>query len=242
MKFLFSVLLIFFLFSCAGVQTVVEPEPVPIEPETVLIEPDLPDPSDQVLIEPDLPEPSALLEPPTHIMGEGKISAELLAIFLIQNNPYIEIETASDTELDFANYFARLYIQEASFEGVNHDIAFAQMCLETGFLAFGNLVTPDQNNFAGLGATGLPLADGTPDKGLYFPDVRTGVRAHIQHLKAYASADDLNLELVNPRRRFVTLGSSPTIDGLAGTWAADTQYAVKIHTMLRRMYQLADSN
>ena len=169
-------------------------------------------------------------EPPAYIMGEGKIDAEKMALFLMQNNPGLE--------RNFALQFARLYIEEASFEGVNHDVAFAQMCLETGFLGFGNLVTPDQNNFAGLGATGLPGPDGVPDKGLYFPDLRTGVRAHIQHLKAYATTDDLNQELVNPRRRFVRLGSSPTIDGLAGTWAADRQYAVKLRAMLQRMYDL----
>ena len=167
---------------------------------------------------------------PTYIMGEGQVNAREMALFLVQNNPRLQ--------MSFALQFARLYIEEASFEGVNHDVAFVQMCLETGFLSFGNLVTADQNNFAGLGATGLPGPDGKPDKGLYFPDLRTGVRAHVQHLKAYASTENLNNPLVNPRRRFVRLGSSPTIDGLAGTWAADRQYAVKLKAMLQRLYDL----
>ena len=36
-------------------------------------------------------------------------------------------------------------------KGSNSDVAFAQMCLETGFLRFGGLVTMDMNNFCGLG-------------------------------------------------------------------------------------------
>jgi hypothetical protein len=107
------------------------------------------------------------------------------------------------------------------------------MCLETGFLRFGGLVQPEWNNFCGLGAIG-------PEQpGLIFPDVRTGVRAHIQHLKAYATDEPLKLDLVDPRYRYVRLGSSPAIDGLAGTWAADRQYAVKIHDILFRLYEFA---
>jgi len=112
-------------------------------------------------------------------------------------------------------------------------VAFTQMCLETGFLNFGGDVKPEQFNFAGLGAIG----GGEP--GLSFPDPRTGIRAQVQHLKAYASEEPLNLALVNPRFRFVRRGSSPTIEGLAGTWAADRQYAVKINTMLQRLYDFS---
>lgn len=168
---------------------------------------------------------------PDEIMGKGVIGDEILAAFLISNNPH-----ASHS---FVRNIARLYIDEAAYEGVNHDVAFSQMCLETGFLTFGNLVTVDQNNFCGLGATGLPGPDGNPDKGLHFPDVRTGVRAHIQHLKAYATDEPLKGALVDPRYRFVHHGSSPTIDGLSGTWAADKEYALKIRGILHRLYDFA---
>jgi hypothetical protein len=159
------------------------------------------------------------------------VSGEDMALFLLQNNPHADPH--------FVQMLAFFYINEAAFEGVNHDIAFAQMCLETGYLRFGNLVTPDQNNFCGLGATGLPGPDGIPEKGLYFPEPRIGVRAHIQHLKAYGSVEPLNGDLVNPRFRLVRRGSSPTIDGLAGTWAADRQYAEKIKVILQRLYEFA---
>jgi hypothetical protein len=107
------------------------------------------------------------------------------------------------------------------------------MCLETGFLKFGGLVKPEWNNFCGLGAIG-------PEQpGLIFPDPRTGVRAHIQHLKAYATNEPLKGELVDPRYRYVRLGSSPKIDGLAGTWAADRMYAVKIAGILQNLYDFS---
>jgi len=164
-------------------------------------------------------------EPPTYIMGQGKVGIEKMAQFLLLNNYGFGSENAK--------MIARLYVEEASFEGVNHDIAFIQMCLETGFLRYGGDVKPEQNNFAGMGAIG----NGEP--GLTFPDQRTGIRAHIQHLKAYGSQEPLNLELVNPRFRFVQRGRAPTYEGLAGTWAADRQYAVKINALLERLYEFA---
>jgi hypothetical protein len=113
---------------------------------------------------------------------------------------------------------------------VNHDLAFAQMCLETGFLRYGNLVTPDMNNFCGLGSIG------PNQRGEVFPDPRIGVRAHIQHLKAYATEEPLRQDLVDPRYRWVKYGHAPTLDGLAGTWASDKEYAKKIRSILERLY------
>jgi hypothetical protein len=170
-------------------------------------------------------------EPPVDIMGKGRVSKEKLAVFLYQNN--------EEACMTFAVTLAALYVEETAKEGVNHDVAFSQMCLETGFLKYGGLVTPEMNNFCGLGSTGLPGPDGLPEKGHSFPDPRTGVRAHIQHLKAYATDEPLKTELVDPRYRFVRLGSSPTIEGLAGTWAADRQYAVKINAIVQRLYEYA---
>ena len=163
-----------------------------------------------------------MAKPPELIMGKGSISQEKLSSFLIQNNRQVDT--------NYIRMLSQLYIEEAAYEGINHDVAFAQMCLETGYLRFGGLVKPEWNNFCGLGAIG-------PEQpGLIFPDVRTGVRAHIQHLKAYATTEPLKHETVDPRYRYVRLGSSPAIDGLAGTWAADKMYAIKIKDILERLY------
>ncbi|MCL2805564.1 MAG: glucosaminidase domain-containing protein [Treponema sp.] len=162
---------------------------------------------------------------PIYIMSTGRVSAANLALFLMRNNPNLDEH--------YSHSLAIIYTEEAAFEGVNHDIAFVQMCLETGYLRFGGDVKPEQNNFAGLGAVG----NGEP--GLSFPDVRTGVRAQIQHLKAYGSQEPLRGELVNPRFRFVQRGISPTYEGLAGTWAVDRQYADKIKAILESLYDFS---
>ncbi|MDR2020201.1 MAG: glucosaminidase domain-containing protein [Treponema sp.] len=155
-------------------------------------------------------------------MGKGFNDPEKLTAFLLDSNP--------NADPRFTAELARLYTEEAAVEGVNHDIAFAQMCLETGFLRYGGLVTPDMNNFCGLGSIG------PGQNGERFPSPRIGVRAHIQHLKAYATDEELRGELVDPRYRWVRYGSAPDITGLAGTWAADKEYALKIRTILDRLY------
>lgn len=63
---------------------------------------------------------------------------------------------------------------------IRWDIAFFQMMLETGNLTFKGDVSSKQNNFAGMGATGKHVP------GESFPDVNTGVKAHLQHLLLYA--------------------------------------------------------
>jgi hypothetical protein len=163
---------------------------------------------------------------PAYIMGQGQIDTEILSEFLVFYHPEMYF---------FSTELSRLYAEEAALEGINHDVAFAQMCLETGFLRFGGLVLREMNNFAGLGAIS------SAQRGLWFPDERTGVRAHIQHLKAYATAEPLNQELVDPRYQYVRLGSSPQISGLAGTWAADLQYGNKINSILERLYEFSYS-
>lgn len=189
--------------SCAGFpQTEIPSEPVSGIP---------------VEIPPDVP------PVPVSILGQGLLSSEHLAAFLIESNPSLSTVRASELAL--------LYIEEARIEGVNSDIAFSQMCLETGYLRFGGLVTPDMNNFCGLGAIG-------PEQpGERFPNPRTGVRAHIQHLKGYASAEPLKRPLADPRYKWVKYGTAPTIHDLAGRWAADKEYGNKIYRILERLYE-----
>jgi len=164
-------------------------------------------------------------EVPELIMGKGLISPEAMSAFLLAAN--------SSADKEFVENLVIIYFEESAAEGINHDTAFAQMCLETGFLSFTGLVSPEQNNFCGLGAIG----PGQP--GEWFPDPRTGVRAHIQHLKAYATDMPLKQDLVDPRYFFVSFGSSPAIRGLSGTWAADRLYADKIAGILERLYNFA---
>ncbi|HEY9635503.1 MAG TPA: N-acetylmuramoyl-L-alanine amidase [Coleofasciculaceae cyanobacterium] len=158
------------------------------------------------------------------IMGQGSTSEVQLMMFLKANN-----ETALTQFPDLP----KLYREEAAIEGVNYDIAFSQACVETNFLRFGSTLKPSQNNFGGLGDVG-----GSPE-GATFPSARLGVRAHIQHLKAYASLEPLVQEVVDPRFRFVTRGSAPLVGQLSGRWSADLQYGDRIMAVIRRLYESA---
>ncbi|UTC46213.1 glucosaminidase domain-containing protein [Treponema vincentii] len=165
---------------------------------------------------------------PRTIMGTGRMTKEQLASFFLTQTALTQ---AGEADREKVKRLAEYYVKESAAEGINADIAFAQMCLETGFLQFGGLVTADMNNFCGLGAINAE------NRGLVFPDEQTGVRAHIQHLKAYASAEPLNQPSVDPRYRYVNpKGKAPHIYNLAGTWASDPAYGHKIDQLLRRMY------
>jgi len=204
--FILIVLIFPLVFSCTGT-----PQP---EPEYVIFEP---------VIE----SGGAALDnqPPELIMGRGMVTAEKLSLFLMKNN--------QSADADYVRRLAGMYLHESVIEGVNHDVAFAQMCLETGFLQFNGLVKPEWNNFCGLGAIG-------PEQpGLKFPNTRIGVRAHVQHLKAYATDKPISGILVDPRYKYVRKGSSPDIHGLSGTWAADKSYSVKISDILQRLYDFS---
>ena len=158
------------------------------------------------------------------IIGKGQLSAVQLADFFINNNEHVEKEFI----LKFADY----YIQEASMENINSDVAFAQMCLETGFLRFGGLVQPDFHNYCGLGAMDAE------HPGEKFETEQLGVRAHIQHLQAYATTQDvkLNNQLIDPRYNWVHKTKLVTdIFGLTGTWATDPNYGNKIDEIISRM-------
>lgn len=78
------------------------------------------------------------------------------------------------------------YMRHGEALGLRWDYAFFQMVIETGYLTFERAkgrrgdVRPNQNNFAGLGATGGGAS------GENFPDVSTGVLAHLQHVLMYA--------------------------------------------------------
>jgi hypothetical protein len=157
------------------------------------------------------------------IMGEGLTSeVQLLRLLRLNNAP-----------LTLYGDLPKIYRDEAAIEGVNYDIAFCQMCLETGFLVFDGDVRSEQNNFGGIGAIGNGV------RGDSFSDRRIGVRAQIQHLKAYATTKPLVQPLVDPRFGLVKRGIAPLLGQLSGRWAEDINYDKKIMAILRRLYELS---
>ncbi len=164
------------------------------------------------------------LELSRRLLGQGQLSADQLASFFISRNP--------KADRDNIKQFAQYYIDEAAAEGINSDAAFAQMCLETGFLRFGGLVQPEFHNYCGLGAMDAE------HPGEQFETEELGVRAHIQHLQAYATTADVELhkELVDPRYNWVHKTKFiENIFELTGTWATDSHYGEKIDGLLSAM-------
>lgn len=163
----------------------------------------------------------------TKIMGTSTVTADqLVQLYTQSGNTFPDYYTKRGVDL---KAFAQMYIDEASAEGVRADIAFAQAMLETSYLQFTGSVNISQFNFAGLGAAGNGVTG--EDFSIYGDNsvgIRMGIRAQIQHLKAYASTDPLNNEQVDSRFGYVTRGCAATIGQLSGTWAADTSYAAKI--------------
>lgn len=158
------------------------------------------------------------------IDGKGMKSASELAAFFMSQNP------AADKAK--VQRLAKYYVQEGSAEKINSDIAWVQMCHETGFLRFGGLVTEDMNNFCGLGAID------ENNRGERFETEQLGVRAHIQHLHAYGTTEDRTLkhELVDRRYRYVQpRGKAPTVFDLSGTWAANSEYGYQLDSLLVRL-------
>jgi hypothetical protein len=126
---------------------------------------------------------------------------------------------------------ATLFVDEGATEGVRGDIAFVQAVLETGWFGFSGSVPSTYNNFAGIGATG---GGGVAAQ---FANATLGVRAQIQHLRAYAdktatqcAVPPLHAACVDPRFHLVSpKGKAPSWNVMGnGNWATDPGYATKV--------------
>lgn len=124
------------------------------------------------------------------IYGLAIATEEQCVKFLLERNPKPQLSVTPEE-------LVRYYFAEGAREGIRGDVAFAQALKETGYFGYGGTVTPDQNNYCGLGTTSRTV------KGGYFPTAEIGVRAHIQHLLAYSSTRRPALEIVDPRYELV---------------------------------------
>ena len=126
---------------------------------------------------------------------------------------------------------ARTFVEEGAAEGVTGDIAFMQSIVETAWFRFSGSVPASSHNFAGIGAT-----DANPAPAV-FPDARTGVRAQVQHLRAYAdpaayacAVPPLSNACVDPRFHLVVpKGKATTWNQMGnGNWATSPTYGANI--------------
>ena len=137
--------------------------------------------------------------------------------------------------------FAGIVYDEAVAEGVSPELVFVQSMKETGWLGFGGDVSVGQFNFAGIGAVGGGA------QGASFPDVRTGIRAQVQHLRAYADPNVTTASLANPvvdpRFTYVRKGAAPVVEYLGiqenpnrTGWAAARGYGGDLVSMMNTYF------
>lgn len=145
--------------------------------------------------------------------------------------PAVYAEKGAATGTDFVN---QLW-QAAIDEGVRPELLYAQVMIETGNLRFGGDVLPEQCNFGGMGATG----DG--ERGLSFDTVLKGLRAQALHLRAYAGYEPLTVDPSKAREvdqrygAWILAKKANIIRKLAGTWAMDKNYAVKLVRVMNEL-------
>ena len=142
------------------------------------------------------------------IMGSSSFTAaQLAARFKSEKMEYPKDVLGAGGAADI-DTFCKIIVEEANAEGVKAEVVYSQIMVETGWLRFGGSVKPEQYNFCGLGATSQD------DPGESFKDVRTGIRAQVQHLKAYACSDSLKKECVDTRFKYVERGCAPYVEYL----------------------------
>lgn len=163
----------------------------------------------------------------TAICGKSQATVAQMQAYLRKVNPVVPVSVLS---------MLPLYISEGEAEGIRGDIAFAQSCLETGNFVFkptDTAVRLSQNNFCGMGVTSYGV------KGSSFSTPQQGIRAQIQHLKAYSCKAALVNACVDPRFSLVSRGIAPYVQWLGAKenptgsgWAAGADYGAKILRIL----------
>jgi hypothetical protein len=162
------------------------------------------------------------------IMGASRLTAARLAAWFNSRQPRPTGVYAATVPVDA---LAAIFIQEGAAEGVTGDVAFVQSIIETGWFSFGGTVAGWMNNFGGIGVT-----DANPSPAV-FPAARAGVRAQIQHLRAYAdprayacTIPPLAFPCVDPRFNLVSpKGIAPNWNDLGnGRWATSSTYAASV--------------
>ena len=148
----------------------------------------------------------------TPIMGKSAASVSSM-VFLYNSTGHAYPTIYASKGAATINDFCQIVLEEANAEGVKAEILFAQAMYETGWLQFGGSVKAEQCNFGGIGAINTSAA------GVAFDNVRIGLRAQAQHLKAYASFEPLNNACVDPRFNKVDRGVAPCLEDLDGRWA-----------------------
>jgi hypothetical protein len=171
-------------------------------------------------------------QPSREIMGAGSLTKEGVIQYIRSRNSNPVLSSRDIGRL------IDIYFDEARLENINRDIAIAQMLYATSFLS--NQRTTNRN-YGGLSST--------PGWNGRFPNrlndgMTEGVRAHIQHLKGYASRTPLQNRNVDPRYDILInlgyLGSVRTFDQLYRRWSENPDYGNEIERILNGLYRFSD--
>ncbi|MCB9558664.1 MAG: glucosaminidase domain-containing protein [Deltaproteobacteria bacterium] len=137
----------------------------------------------------------------------------------------------------FVRQVAQLYAQEAALESVNAYFAWAQMTYETDKMRWTRYVKANQCNFAGMKVGGYAGGDAV-NAFQSFASAQIGVRAHIQHIVAYATTkheSDLATPVVDNRFHDVkTVVTQPlnTVAQICRKWGTKATYCETIGELL----------
>lgn len=163
----------------------------------------------------------------TPLQGSWDGDADRLASFLLATCPSPRFTVPTSVLADY-------YMRYAEETGLRADLLWAQMMHETGNGSYGGDVRPDQNNYAGIGATGHQ------ESGFSFPTAEAGVMAHAAHMVAYVyetspvywadTTVDPRFDCVFPR------GVASVLADLDGRWAVPgVGYGERIEAIARAM-------
>ncbi|MDR1840137.1 MAG: hypothetical protein LBQ93_11205 [Treponema sp.] len=163
--------------------------------------------------------------PSREIMGPGCVTKEGV-IHYLKSKPSKPALSPRDIGRLIDKYF-----DEADVERINIDIAIAQMLYRTDSLRNAQRVST--HNYAGLDVTSVWNGR--------FNSMTEGVRAHIQHLKGYASTRRPN-NLVDPRYEILVdlgyQGNIKTFDKLFRAWTENpAKYEIRINEILIDLYR-----
>ena len=156
-------------------------------------------------------------------MSPGTLRKDAIVEYINSQNPAVSRRSIEN--------IVGVYIEEAQKEQVNYDIAIAQMCEGTDYLS--NRIIFTTHNYGDL----RPI----DNREASFPSMSTGIRAHIQQLKGYASRNEPVGQIVD-RRRFDSIGRNRglcgTLDELFPFWVSNdsNKYRNDINTILNHMY------
>jgi cell division protein FtsB len=164
------------------------------------------------------------------IEGRGSLPQAVIVRYIRNENRNISqgfLEKLIDT-----------YIREAGKEGINYDLAIAQMLYWTNHLRNNERV--NSCNYGGLNRINNVFNGTFPRK--LGDGMTEGVRAHIQHLKGYTSLDRPTHEIVDPRWEMLSSfrGTIKTLEELSKRWVQNSEsYEAGIKSIIERMQRFS---